>query len=49
MKGVFFFIAENYTGLSNAFGSWKINAITLSSNTKIWLYVEFRAMLAHKS
>lgn len=45
----FFFIAENYTGLSNTFGSWKINAVTLSSNTKIWLYVEFRAVLAHKS
>lgn len=45
----FFFIAESYTGLSNAFGSWKINAVTLSSNTKIWLYVEFRAMLPHES
>lgn len=49
MKGFLFFIAKNYTGLSNAFGSWEINAVTLSSDTKIWLYVEFRAMLAHES
>lgn len=48
MKGLFS-IAEDHIGLSYTFGSWKITTAILSSNTEKYDYVEFRAVLAHKS
>lgn len=48
MKGLFS-IAEDHIGLSYTFRSWKITTAILSSNTEKYDYVEFRAVLAHKS